>query len=167
MKTKIKFQDDLTISSSSLIKLFFLFILFLSVNFSSAQTYLTDGQQVSVYEPSETDSTDRYVYWDMTEINNSNNRLDVGVGVTHYEGNTNFINGNWYKNENNSNFNYEVTGNRFIYLTNSSNTINGFIFSKLSDTTSRKNAVVTRGNGEIEIYLNNNGSIGSKIQIFC
>ena len=140
-------------------------ILFLSFNYSTAQTYLTDGQQVPVFDPAETDSTDRYVYWDLTEINNSNNRLDIGVGVTHYEGNTNFINGNWYKNQNNSNFNDEVTDNRFIYKTNSTETINGFIFSKLNS--GRKNAVVSRGNGEIEIYPNQDGTIGNIGQHFA
>ena len=136
---------------------------FLSFKYSEAQTYLSNGQQVPVYNPGETDSTSRYIYWDLTEINNSNSRLDLGAGVTHYDGSDNFINGNWYKNENNVNFNNEVTNNRFIFTVNDSKIINGFLFI-LNDSTGRKDAVVTRGNGEMQIYNNNNGTIGSSIQ---
>ncbi|MBL0106262.1 MAG: hypothetical protein WBQ38_05825 [Ignavibacteria bacterium] len=165
MKTNIVFMEKVNRGSKSKMYLFLSIILFLSLNYSSAQTYLTDGQQVPVFEPANTNITDRKLYWDITEINNSNNRLDIGVGVTHYEGSNNYINGNWYMNENNSNFNNEVTENRFIYLTNNTNTINGYFF-KLNDSTGRKDAVVTRGNGEMEIYINSNGSIGSLRQSF-
>ncbi len=163
MKTNIEYMEKVKRGSKSKVYLFLSIILFLSLNYSSAQTYLTDGQKVPVFEPANTSITNRKLYWDITEINNSNNRLDIGVGVTHYEGSNNYINGNWYMNENNSNFNSEVTGNRFIYLTNNSNTINGYIF-KLNDSTGRKDAVVTRGNGEMEIYLNSNGNIEDNLQ---
>lgn len=164
MKTKIEYKQTLRLSLKLKINLYLSIILFLAFNYSVAQTYLTNGQKVPVYEPESTDSTNRQVYWDITEIN-SNNRLDIGVGVTHYEGSSNYINGNWYKNENNSIFNSEVTGNRFIYLVNNSNIIDGFIF-KLNDSTGRKDAIVTRGNGDIEIYINSSGSIGSRLQYF-
>ena len=165
MKTNIVFMEKVNRGSKAKMYLFLSIMLFLSLNYSSAKTYLTDGQKVPVFEPANTSITNRKLYWDITEINNSNNRLDIGVGVTHYEGSNNYINGNWYMNENNSNFNSEVTGNRYIYLENNSNIINGYIF-KLNDSTGRKDAVVTRGNGEMEIYLNSNGTIGSLRQSF-
>jgi hypothetical protein len=51
MKTKIKFPDDKSLSSKSTIYYFLSIILFLSFNYSIAQTYLTDGQQVPVFDP--------------------------------------------------------------------------------------------------------------------
>ena len=137
MKTKInKCKMETRINVGKFILIIFMIILSLNnSNNSQAQTYLNDNiQHVPVFDPEETAYTQRYLFWDLTEINNINNRLDIGVGVNHIEnGGTNYRNGNWYKNENDSNFNSEITGNRFIYLENNSNTINGFIFSKLSE----------------------------------
>lgn len=161
-----KIKSDKYCSSKSIINLFVAIIILISFKYSFAQTYLTDGQQVPVFNPAFTSYTHRTVYWDLTEINNSNNRLDIGACVTQEDSlSTVYINGNWYKNEDNSNFNNEVTGNRFIYLENSSNVINGFIF-RLNDSTGRKDAVVTRGSNEIEIYINSGGTIGALRQHF-
>ncbi|MEO8665264.1 MAG: VCBS repeat-containing protein, partial [Ignavibacteria bacterium] len=164
MKTKIEYPKNGMLTKSEMYWLLIIITL-VFFNYSEAQTYLTDGQLVPVFSPTETSITNRRVYWDVAEINNSNNRLDIGAGVTQYEGTDNFVNGNWYKNENNSNFNNEVTGNRFIYLENNSNTITGYLF-KLNDSTGRRDPVVTRGNGQIEIYINGGGTIGSTIQNF-
>lgn len=165
MKINNKYYPKTNYFSKANILLFLALMIFLPFNVLKAQTYLTDGQKVPAFFPNETIETNRRVYWDITEINNSNNRLDIGVGVTHYEDADNFINGNWYMNEDNSNFNNEVTGNRFIYLENDNKTINGFVF-KLNDSTGRKDAVVTRGNGQLEININSGGSIGSIVKNF-
>ncbi|MEZ4821986.1 MAG: hypothetical protein R2942_06005 [Ignavibacteria bacterium] len=137
MKTINKNNVLTTVFSKSIIYWIISIMIFVSSNISLSQNYLTDGQQVPVYDPAYSDSTIRLVYWDLTEINNSNNRLDIGVGVTHNEGSDNFINGNWYKNENNSNFNSEDENDRFIYTLNNSKIINGLIF-KMNDSTEKK-----------------------------
>lgn len=150
---------------TTLINILAIIGLILCLDYSIAQTFLTDGQQVPVFEPAFTDSTDRKIYWDLAEINGQNGRLDVAVGVTHYEGLSNFINGNWYMNENNSNFNDEVIEDRFIYLQDNSKIINGFIF-KLNDSTKRRDPVVTRGNDELERYFNSSEGITGSAENF-
>ena len=133
-----KNKNDKYCLTKSIINLVVSIIILISLNDSIAQTYLKDGQQVPVFNPAFTSYTHRTVYWDLAEINNSNNRLDIGACVTQEDSlSTVYINGNWYKNEDNSNFNNEVTGNRYIYLVNSSNIINGFKF-KLNDSTGKR-----------------------------
>ena len=104
MNITIKNNADKYCSSKSIINLFVAIILLISFKYSIAQTYLTDGQQVPVFNPAFTSYTHRTVYWDLAEINNSNNRLDIGACVTQEDSlSTVYINGNWYKNEDNSN----------------------------------------------------------------
>jgi len=48
--------------------------------------------------------------WDLSEINNSNTRLDLVVGVSQKDDSPtlhNYANGNWYFNQYNANFNSE------------------------------------------------------------
>ena len=51
MKTNIVFMEKVNRGSKSKMYLFLSIILFLSLNYSSAKTYLTDGQKVPVFEP--------------------------------------------------------------------------------------------------------------------
>ena len=117
MKNIIRQIGKQIICLKSKIYFFLSIMLFLSFNYSDGQTFLRDNiQVVPVFYPVQTNFTYRFLFWDLTEVNDTNNRLDLGVGVDHLELEESYISGNWYKNENDSNFNSEVTGDRFIYL---------------------------------------------------
>jgi len=129
-----------------------------------AQTYFGDYVEVPVYEDTIIPNvTNKFDYWDLGQVNTTNNRLDIVVGVSQKginSGPGNSIIGNWYKNENNDNFNNEVETSRFINLGNYSNPITGLIFAKLSSSPSvKKEVIVSRANGDLEIYSNSLGSI--------
>ncbi len=57
-----KYKNDKYCSSKSIINLVVAIILLISVKYSFGQTYLTDGQQVPVFNPAFTSYTHRTVY---------------------------------------------------------------------------------------------------------
>lgn len=141
-----------------------IFYLLINVQSGLSQSiYFEDPETVPLFEATITTNTQKNIYWDLSEI--SGVRLDLAGGVTQTGFNPPhfyyFTNGNWYKNENNSNFNSEVIENRFIYQDTSLNFngINGLLFAKLnSNPETKKEIVVTREDNKIYIFQNN-GSI--------
>ena len=154
------------------IKKFIIFITFIVVIFSlnnmtsnnmCAQTYFSDNVVVPIFEgtiiPNVTTKLD---YWDLGEVNTQKNRLDLVAGVSQkgYNGGSgNYIIGNWYKNQYNDNFNPEDENTRFISLSNYSNPINGLTFAKLHSDSIKKDVIITRDNGDLEVYWNSYGTI--------
>lgn len=124
-----------------------------------SQTYLNDDVEVPVFGYTHEPFT-KYIFWDISEINTQNNRLDLAVGLIEdgINANPDYTHANWYKNSTNDNFNSEVTNLRMIYAQNLSNTISGVKFVKLhSDSSSKKDLIITRGNGDLEVYWNVEG----------
>lgn len=143
-------------------------VVFSLINMASnsiiAQTYLSDDLEVPVFEGILINNvTTKYAYWDLGEVNNINNRLDLVVGVSQkglVNDSGSYIIGNTYKNQFNDNFNAEVESDRFLNLENYSNPITGLIFAKLSSNpATKKEVIVSRLNGELEIYSNSGGAI--------
>jgi hypothetical protein len=129
-----------------------------------AQTYFSDNVVVPVFEGTIIPNlTTKFDYWDLGEVNTQNNRLDLVAGVSQKGisgGSGNYIIGNWYKNQYNDNFNSEDENTRFISLSNYSNPITGLIFAKLhSGTNDKKDVIISRENGDLEVYWNIDGSI--------
>ena len=101
-------------------------------NSAFSQTYLNDDVEVPVFGYTHEPFT-KYIFWDISEINTQNNRLDLAVGLIEdgINANPDYTHANWYKNSTNDNFNSEVTNLRMIYAQNLSNTISGVKFVKL------------------------------------
>ncbi|MCY7362280.1 MAG: VCBS repeat-containing protein [Ignavibacteria bacterium] len=125
-----------------------------------AQTYLSDDVEVPVFGYTHEPFT-KYIFWDISEINIQNNRLDITVGLIEdgINADPNYTHANWYENAMNDNFNSEDVDLRMIYATNLSNTINGLMFAKLTTSSSKKDLIITRGNGDLEVYWNDNGEL--------
>ena len=132
--------------------------------FGFSQT-LQDPEFVPVFDGHIVENSTNDIYWDLSEINIENGRLDLAAGVTQggyeypyvYE----FTNGNWYLNESNSNFNGENQDFRFIYQhENIINGITGLLFAKLNtDSAQNKEVVVTREDNKIYVFKNEGGLI--------
>jgi hypothetical protein len=141
------------------------YFLIISQSGYSQSTYFEEPVSVPIFGETITSNTQKFVYSDLSEI--SSNRLDLVAGVTQTGFDLPFVyyftNGNWYKNENNTNFNAEVTNNRFIYQDTSLNFngINGLLFAKLNSTASiNKEVVATRAlDNKLYVFLNNEGVI--------
>lgn len=106
MKTKIKILTIIILSMVFCSKLF-------------SQSYvLQDPVLVPVYlwDYNVDDIDTRDYFWDITEINNNNDRLDVVVGLNQIQNATtnNYINANWYKNQYDDNFNEFNSSTKFI-----------------------------------------------------
>lgn len=160
METRInKFLSDVT----------FLFVILplliiTSWRSATAQSYFGDGVEVPVFEGTIIPNlTTKFIYWDLSEINTANNRLDLAVGLSQkgYENDSlSYVIGNWYKNQYNDNFNSEVENTRFLNSNIYSNRINGLIFAKLhSGANDKKDVIMTRENGDLEVYWNSEGAI--------
>ncbi len=143
-------------------------VIFSFINMTSnsviAQSYFSDGVEVPVFEGTIIPNvTTKFDYWDLGEVNTQNNRLDLVVGVSQkgYNGGSgNYIIGNSYVNQFNDNFNTEVENDRFISLSDYSNPITGLIFAKLhSGTNDKKDIIISRANGDLEVYWNTDGNI--------
>jgi len=140
-------------------------------NKSSSQTYSLDQPvMVPFYRGVIVPNTVIDIFWDVSEINNdtNNNKQDLALGLSQFGvtpvpfATYNYVVGNWYKNDDNSNFNQEVFSLRFINQT--SNAITGLIFAKLnSDPAVKKELIVTRGDGKVYKFNNSDGAISTSI----
>lgn len=134
---------------------------------SFSQSYSLDQPvMVPFYRGTIVSNTAIDIFWDVSGINNSNSRQDLALGLSQFgytvvpPVNYNYVVGNWYKNESDNNFNQEVFNNRFVNDT--LNAINGLLFAKLdSNPATRKELIVTRGDGKIYRFLNTNGIIST------
>jgi FG-GAP-like repeat/Secretion system C-terminal sorting domain len=154
------------LKSNLIVIVLFVFSIMIS-NEVSAQSYsLEQPVMVPFYRGTIVSNTMIDVFWDVSEINEDNNRLDLALGLSQF-GYTpvpfaeyNYVVGNWYENQNDSNFNEEDPDLRFI--NQSSNAITGLLFAKLnSDTAVKKELIVTRGDGKVYRFLNTNGAIST------
>ena len=108
----------------------------------------------------------RDYFWNVTEINGT--RLDLVVGLNQITNATqyNYVNGNWYKNQNDENFNTENTNTRFIYQDgyqyidplNYLRTITGLVLAKINSTSGYKDIIVSRDDS-VFVFQNANSSI--------
>ena len=156
-------MKNLKFNFKNIIVIFYLLI-YVQSGFSQS-TYFEDPVSVPIFSETITSNSEKSIFWDLSKI--SNDRLDLAVGVTqtgyappylYY-----FVNGNWYINQDNTNFNEEVINNRFIYQDTSLNFngINGLLFAKLSSNPStNKEVIATRTfDNKLYVFLNNNGVI--------
>jgi hypothetical protein len=103
----------------------------------------------------------RTIYWDLSSIDTNANRLDIAIGTNErYASSNDYLWGNWLRNEDNVNFNFENPDLRFIYddppaITDS---ITGISFINLKENT-RNYLVVLRTSGDMEIRKNENSFI--------
>lgn len=99
-------------------KLLLFAAIFLTGNFAFSQNYFNTKQIIPLFQPFHPNinpnSTDRKVYFDLSEVNNTNGRLDIVGGISEYQMRTppdtpvvSFydIDGSLYLNSNDSNFN--------------------------------------------------------------
>lgn len=134
--------------------------------FGISQT-LQNAEFVPLFDGHLVENSVNDIYWDLSEVNNVNNRLDLAAGMTQRGTEDSnvfyYTNGNWYMNEYNSNFNGEDQDLRFIYQHDIAiNGINGLLFAKLNSDPDKKNEViVTREDNKLYVYRNdaNSGSI--------
>ncbi|MFZ1320159.1 MAG: hypothetical protein WAT71_01250 [Ignavibacteria bacterium] len=81
--------------------IFFTFVITLLINSESinAQSYFGDYAEVPVYEDTIiANTTNKFDFWDLGQVNTDNNRLDMVVGVSQKgitSGAGNSIIGNW------------------------------------------------------------------------
>ncbi|MDZ4711885.1 MAG: FG-GAP-like repeat-containing protein [bacterium] len=146
------------------------FALFFLITLSSeqilSQSYsLDEPVLVPVFVGSAPDITQRNYFWDISEVNNTNSRLDIAVGLNQILNSTvyNYINGNWYKNQYDDNFNSENTSTRYVYQSgyqiNISN-ITGMVFSRINTSSGKKDLIVSRGDS-IFVFRSTSGSINT------
>ena len=106
----------------------------------------------------------RTIYWDLSSIDTNANRLDIGIGYTEINSgfSTDYLWGNWLRNEDNVNFNVENSNLRFIYSASPAITdsITGLSFITLK-ANERKHLVIIRSNGNMEIRENVNSFFAS------
>ncbi len=107
MKTKIK------IFSIIILSVFFYSDLF-------PQSYVLQEPvlvPVFLWDYNVNDIDTRDYFWDICEINNNNNRLDIVVGLNQILNATsnNYINANWYRNQYDDNFNEYNSSTSFIH----------------------------------------------------
>jgi hypothetical protein len=110
----------------------------------------------------------RDYFWDITEISSTRLDLVVGVNQIKYATQYNYINGNWYKNQSDDNFNSENTNTRFIYQfgelidpmdsLNYIRTITGQVLSEINNSSGKKDVVVSRGDS-LFVFRNTSNSI--------
>ena len=102
--------------NKNILRTFFSIVIFLFFqNFSFSQgTYFNDADFVYLRNgfpgyPLDESTDKRTLYWDLSSIDTSNNRLDLCVGLNEIHSGfpDDYVFGNWFKNSNNSNFNYE------------------------------------------------------------
>ncbi len=151
------------ISKFSLLFVIFLLIIFKNITIAQG-TYFHDADFVyltvnELTNPIPALGEKRTLYWDLSNIDttNNNNRLDLCVGQNQiYPGPlTDYLIGNWFRNEINSNFNNENPNLRFINNTffQIVDSITGLAFISLREN-SKRDLVVLRGSGEMEIRQN-------------
>ncbi|MBK8554212.1 MAG: hypothetical protein IPL53_25450 [Ignavibacteria bacterium] len=79
----------------------------------------------------------RTIYWDLSPIDTNADRLDIAIGSNEIDegSNTDYLWGNWLRNEDNVNFNYENPNLRFIYseLPAIGDSITGLTFINLKE----------------------------------
>jgi len=95
----------------------------------------------------------------LSEINST--KLDLAVGLNQITNATiyNYVNGNWYKNQYDDNFNSENSNTRFIYQSGSLYTpISGLVFAKIHSTSGTKDIIVSRGDS-LFVFENSSNSI--------
>ncbi|MDZ4711806.1 MAG: hypothetical protein SGI89_05720 [bacterium] len=133
-----------------------LLILFINNTYSQSD-YFEQPVTVPVFSGTVVPTNgEKNIYWDLREV--FDNRIDLVAGVTqtgYVPPNVyNYTNGNWYKNEDNSNFNYEVIDDRFVYGEVSSiNGITGLVSVQLNnDPAKKKDVIVTRADGNLYVY---------------
>lgn len=97
-------------------------LVFLKSSIIKAQ-YIESDIEVPVFEGAEPET--KFIYWDISEVNTQNNRLDLTVGLNQHGEDEDYINANWYKNLSNNNFNIEDTNTRIIFANNLTNEITG------------------------------------------
>lgn len=151
--------------------LFVMILLIIFMNMSFAQgTYFHDADFVyltvnELTNPIPALGERRTLYWDLSNIDTTSNfnRLDLCVGQNqHYPGPlTDYLIGNWLRNEINTNFNNENTNLRYInsFPIEISDSITGLAFINLREN-AKRDLIVLRGSGEMEIRKNE-----GKIQI--
>ena len=152
---------------------YFFLILYITIFISpldtfSQGTYFHDADFVYLREgnPDNFDSvlaTDqRSIYWDMSSIDTNANRLDICIGYNelHSGPQTDYLWGNWLRNENNVNFNYENPDLRYLYSIPSviTDSITGISFINLKEN-AKNYLVVLRASGNMEIRKNENSFI--------
>lgn len=159
MKTYIKLISILSVILFQII----------SINISFSQgTYFHDADFVYLISgnpdiPIPTSGERRTVYWELSSIDTTSNRLDLCAGLNLLRPGPiiDLLQGTWYKNETNSNFNNDNPALRFIIdnpvvITDS---ITGVTFISLREN-ARKDLVVLRASGNMEVRKNE-----GKIQI--
>ncbi|MBV6480143.1 MAG: hypothetical protein HGGPFJEG_02988 [Ignavibacteria bacterium] len=140
-----------------------IFLFILKSDIFSQPIFFTDDSYVPIFQGIIVDNSSKDIYWDLGEI--YNNRLYLAAGVKQrgvdVTGNYDYDNANWYKNDNDSNFNEENPDYRFIYAEypNAINAITGLKFVKLNYTNSKRDVIISREDGILYIYRNQNSSI--------
>lgn len=147
---------------------FALVLLVFSVAHSSevfSQSYSLDQPvMVPFYKGTIVNNTYIDIFWDISEINSvaNNNRQDLALGLTQVGSapippyNFSFTVGNWYFNEDDENFNEEDIDLRYI---SGGSGISGLLFAKLDNNATRKNLIVSRGDGRLQCFNNSGGII--------
>lgn len=145
--------------------------IFIMVNATDlfSQSYSLD-QPVEVpvfqgYTP--TPSSYKELFWGATEINSTRLDLVVGVNQIKYATQYNYINGNWYKNQYDDNFNSENNNTRFIYqfgelisTLDTIRTITGQVLAEINTASGKKDIIVSRGDS-LFVFENTNTSIST------
>ena len=112
----------------------------------------------------------KHYVWDITEISSTRLDLVAGVNQIKYATQYNYINGNWYKNQYDDNFNSENTNTRYIYQfgelidpldsLNFIRTITGQVLAEINSSSGKKDIVVSRGDS-LFTYENVSSSIST------
>lgn len=159
-------------------KLFIIASILFLCNIALSQGYfISDKQLVPLYTPDHSpvndNDTRRYVFFDLSEVNNTNGRLDIVGGVSEYQQyNTPLrryfdVNGSLYLNSNDSNFNdytSSFTTQNLVYMdtvSGTNNPIKEMLFAQLRGSV-KKDVVVLR-DSNICVYRNSSGDINIKL----
>ncbi|MFZ1320205.1 MAG: T9SS type A sorting domain-containing protein [Ignavibacteria bacterium] len=117
--------------------------------------YLRNGNPDNIDSVKATDK--RTIYWDLSSIDTNTHRLDICIAFNELISgpSSDYLWGNWLKNENNQNFNYENSNFRFIYseLPAITDSITGLCFISLRENEA-KDIIVLKSNGVMEIRKN-------------